>query len=560
MPESFSHPAKMVAPLLLWIVNRYTEPGQTILDPMAGSGTMMLACPLGRDVVMVELEQKFVRMQVDNWQKVRQMPQLGYKLGDCSMLWGDARNTVAAREHPYQDLWAEHPKLDYATIKAIRRKYRLPLHQGHNLEGLFDSVITSPPYAENTHHGDDPAELEYLRPRRRARVAGTAGNSPDNIGNLKYGEIDAVVSSDKRQTEGDMTVVYITFFEVDNPIALLLKTLVPSSVLSSLSARTMPEIAVSFNDSSMERQEEIYKIPPDLELCNKLYALVFKIFGNRKFQTGESSLPVTFKGTEDTPVTLQAVGLDIEGIPAQSALALNAGSASIIATLKRAILTGASFKASGLSIEGFATLGADIPYPLTQSKMLTGLGAILTPTTSEFTGSALKLSSTDDTLLLNTCPSRHTASIIAHSMPQVECVVTSPPYEAVVDGSGEGPGVTSKSNKTYEKKLAEYGKGDNIGNLKSTSYLEAMLQVYGQCHKVLRDGGLMILVTKDFVRAQKRIDLAGDTIRLCEQAGFSFVERHYRKLTAVSFWRTIYKQKYPDAPEINTEDILVFRK
>ena len=59
---------------------------------------------------------------------------------------------------------------------------------------------------------------------------------------------------------------------------------------------------------------------------------------------------------------------------------------------------------------------------------------------------------------------------------------------------------------------------------------------------------------------RKRIDLAGDTIRICEEAGFTFFERHYRKLTQMSFWRTLYKNKYPDAPEITTEDVLVFRK
>ena len=155
-------------------------------------------------------------------------------------------------------------------------------------------------------------------------------------------------------------------------------------------------------------------------------------------------------------------------------------------------------------------------------------------------------------------------------MPQVECVVTSPPYEDSLsepvdrkhsidqtkwaDGRKIAP-PNSQVHQTYPS-----GSVNNIGNLKSASYLEAMLQVYGQCHKVLRDGGIMVLVTKDFIRDQKRIDLAGDTIKLCEEAGFTFVERHYRKLTAVSFWRTIYKQKYPDAPEIKTEDILVFRR
>ncbi|KKM71731.1 hypothetical protein LCGC14_1427580, partial [marine sediment metagenome] len=99
-----------------------------------------------------------------------------------------------------------------------------------------------------------------------------------------------------------------------------------------------------------------------------------------------------------------------------------------------------------------------------------------------------------------------------------------------------------------------------IGGLKSQSYLEAMALVYSQCHKVLKPQGLMILVTKNFIRNQKEIRLDTDTISLCEQAGFRFIERHYRKLPSQSFWRVIYKKKYPLAPELKFEDVLVFQK
>jgi len=107
-PDSFAHPAKMDAQLLLWIVEKYTTVGETVLDPMAGSGTTMLACTIGRNVVLVELEQKFVGMEEANWDKVKMMPQLGYEMGDCKILQGDARN----------------------------------------LEGLVDGIITSPPYTK----------------------------------------------------------------------------------------------------------------------------------------------------------------------------------------------------------------------------------------------------------------------------------------------------------------------------------------------------------------------------------------------------------------------------
>jgi DNA modification methylase len=101
---------------------------------------------------------------------------------------------------------------------------------------------------------------------------------------------------------------------------------------------------------------------------------------------------------------------------------------------------------------------------------------------------------------------------------------------------------------------------DNIGNLKSDTYLQAMLQVYQQCYKVLKPQGLMILVTKNFIRNKQIIRLDLDTIKLCEQAGFSFVKRRHRKLPSQSFWRIIYHQKHPDVPVIDKEDILVFRK
>ena len=87
-----------------------------------------------------------------------------------------------------------------------------------------------------------------------------------------------------------------------------------------------------------------------------------------------------------------------------------------------------------------------------------------------------------------------------------------------------------------------------------------MLEVYQACYRVLKPQGLMILVTKNFIRNKQIVRLDEDTIKICQQAGFEFQERHYRKLTTQSFWRTIYQQKYPDAPVLDTEDVLVFKK
>ena len=68
IPESFQHPAKMVCFMLEDIVDYVSEPGETILDPMAGTGTLMLAALKGRKVVLLEdssLYHMFQQMSAD---------------------------------------------------------------------------------------------------------------------------------------------------------------------------------------------------------------------------------------------------------------------------------------------------------------------------------------------------------------------------------------------------------------------------------------------------------------------------------------------------------------
>jgi len=367
-PESFAHPAKMDAQLLIWLVEKYTKEGDTILDPMFGSGTLMLACTLGRNVIGVELEQKFIDMAKANWEIVKMKPQLGSPMGWCEIRQGDARD----------------------------------------LEGvLADTIITSPPYAETLQGSGAEAarkrisEGRYkgLRPdvwTSKGNIAGSTfgdgySQGKDNISNLPYGDIDSIITS-----------------------------------------------------------------PPY-----------------------EGSLEGGSRHTKG-------------GIPGRD-----------------------------------KKLGQTGTYD------------------------------------------------------QIDAVISSPPYEGSVSASTGGERDQSSArqrearlkDKGYDPAKYQGGVGrnlevdfqyskadENIGNLKSANYLQAMLQVYQSCFRVLKDGGLLILITKNFIRNQKEVRLDTDTIKLCEQAGFKFLERHYRKLPAQSFWRIIYKQKYPSAPEINHEDILVLRK
>ena len=151
-----------------------------------------------------------------------------------------------------------------------------------------------------------------------------------------------------------------------------------------------------------------------------------------------------------------------------------------------------------------------------------------------------------------------------------DVVISSPPYE--------GSGSDQSTSEVYTKWCKQHGRNpnsasakakykggyaptkDNIGNLKSDNYLEAMLQVYRQCHRVLKEKGLMVLVVKNFIRNKKIVRLDLDTIKLCEAAGFTLKERLKRKLTQKSFWRILYERKYPSVPKIEYEDVLVFKR
>jgi len=168
---------------------------------------------------------------------------------------------------------------------------------------------------------------------------------------------------------------------------------------------------------------------------------------------------------------------------------------------------------------------------------------------------------------------------------EIDLVLTSPPYsssksggEADEDAMAERWDRIAKEKdwntwgKTWttegrKRALKSLGSGysdnkDNIGNLKKETYLEAMQAVYAECYKVLKEEGLLILVLKNFIRDKKVVPLTEHTIKLCESVGFKLKERLLFKLPSQSFWRILYKKKYPevDVSDLDYEHILVFEK
>jgi len=146
----------------------------------------------------------------------------------------------------------------------------------------------------------------------------------------------------------------------------------------------------------------------------------------------------------------------------------------------------------------------------------------------------------------------------------IDSIVTSPPYEQTASSKQHGrdpkPHLAQGGIGCENINIGYSEDSDNIGNLKSESYLEAMLQCYREFYKVLKFEGIMILVTKNFIRNKAVVRLDLDTIRLAEDVGFILKDRLYFKLPTRSFWRILYHKKYPDVPEIEYEDVLIFEK
>ncbi len=58
-PEAMAHPAKYNFSMIEEIIEYVSEPGDTIMDIMAGTGTIMIAALSGRNVICIEIEKPY---------------------------------------------------------------------------------------------------------------------------------------------------------------------------------------------------------------------------------------------------------------------------------------------------------------------------------------------------------------------------------------------------------------------------------------------------------------------------------------------------------------------
>ena len=65
------HPTQKPLKLMEWCLQKYSEPGMTVLDPFMGSGTTCVACKkLGRNFIGIEKEPAYVEIALKRLEKV----------------------------------------------------------------------------------------------------------------------------------------------------------------------------------------------------------------------------------------------------------------------------------------------------------------------------------------------------------------------------------------------------------------------------------------------------------------------------------------------------------
>ncbi len=191
--DSIKHPAKMNLNLLRWILKTYTEPGQVVLDPMAGTGsTVILAALLGRDGIAVELEPAFCEMIKENISRTKKQSSLMMQ-GEMICIQGDAQSLDLNSESdaiivspPYSNTELDGRSKEDREKRLIEAGYSPKNYLGGKGRNVmlkpYDAVVTSPPYgnrlADDVVEDGDAARMSYRQAINKVEVDAVVVSPP----------------------------------------------------------------------------------------------------------------------------------------------------------------------------------------------------------------------------------------------------------------------------------------------------------------------------------------------------------------------------------------------
>jgi DNA modification methylase len=164
---SFQHPAKLHLGLLGWLLDRYTMPGETIADPMAGSGSVLFAATIQRHVIAREIEPRWLDLLQANAAQI--IARAGLFVGSIDIGQADAREPwgyqadIVLFSPPYGNEASATPdgrrmlpyRLHQLTVPYDRRWQHLA---NHPTPGAMGAVTF--------HYGTHPDQVGHVRGAR----------------------------------------------------------------------------------------------------------------------------------------------------------------------------------------------------------------------------------------------------------------------------------------------------------------------------------------------------------------------------------------------------------
>ena len=220
VPEAFGHPAKMSRGLLTRILRHAKEEGwlkanDICLDVFAGVGTtLLLGAYEGYRCIGIELEKTFVDLTTKNIAlHAKKLAALGCP--QPVIIQGDSRNLSALLQEadlivssppfcqtdPAHNLGKAKERFNHVGSVAkceakLGHSYGTsPGQLGAMKPGSIDCVLASPPYSEGLTQGGGQRTETTNSGAGGDIVPRHYGTTPGNLGNLKPGDVSAIISS-----------------------------------------------------------------------------------------------------------------------------------------------------------------------------------------------------------------------------------------------------------------------------------------------------------------------------------------------------------------------------
>lgn len=488
LAHSVSHPAKMNTTLTKFLIEKFTEKGDVVLDPMAGSGqTGVIASLRGRNAVCVDLEDKFFKWMERAKRKVERQGTLRPK-GWMRNVCGDARQLsqllgeadVVVTSPPYAAMRSRttnEENLTYTTKRDGRNIGTIMKCGAGDAKtyGCVDAVVTSPPYAESLEGTSRHTKGGIPARDPKLGQSGTYGTpSKDNIGNLNY-EVDAVITS--------------------------------------------PPYAQSIHGTGQSREkviEILRKKGYDEKWIQAHYSspyTIVKIIEETGYSDDPSNIGNLKHGKIDVVVTSPPFADSFKHNRQDREKRLR----KLIEVEKKAVKKGQKWAMSSREVLEKKLAQQDDGYGTSKEN----IGNLAFRADAVITSPPYHDNKSD-------WDRKSRASREGESVAYSDEVGKDRRNIGNIHYFDDGEPLSKKYSKSREGK---------------ETYLEAMLTVYREMWKVLKPQGRAIVVVKPFIRNKRVVDLPYHTWLLLKKAGFQLVKLFKLRLKMQSFWRVIYYRR-----------------